>query len=894
MHRGGLVPPKSFVRFERTELERSIPDRFERQVTQHPSHTAVKTKGHAWTYAQLNDVANRIARAILERCGEASEPVALLMEQDAPLVAAILGALKANKIYVALDPANPRARIHGMLEDSQAALVVTDRVNHSLAMRLAGASRQVLSLDDLSAPGSADDLRLPIGPDALAYIFYTSGSTGQPKGVVDTHRNVLHNILRYTNSLYISADDRLTLVQSCSFSGSVSSLFCALLNGACSHPFDLHVESPDELAAHLRRDQITIYHSVPAIFRSFLREDRSFPSVRVVRLEGDQAARVDVELFRKHFGPRCMLVNGLGATETGITRQYFMNPESSLPKDRVPIGYPVEDMEILLLDEASRPVPAGTVGQIAVRSEYLSPGYWRGPELTEAAFSPDPQGGHKRIYRTGDLGRMSADGCLEHLGRNDFRVKVLGNTVEVAEVELVLLSHPAIKEAVVVAREDRCGEQRLVAYLVVAGSPAPGVSALRQHVAANCPPYMVPSAFVFLDAMPLSENKKVDRSALPAPSESRPISESPFVGARDELEQRLTKLWEEVLDIRPIGVRDDFFDLGGDSLRGGQLLALIRRSFGTTLPLATLVEAPTIERLADLLRSPGRIPRASLVPIQPGGSRPPLFCVHGHFGEVLFFRALSLRLGPDQPFFGLQSLPPDRAPVPCSVEDMAADYLHEMRAIQPSGPYYLLGYCFGAMVAFEMAQRLRAHGEEVALVALLEPDFPGRRAVLPFRHRISRIRRRIGVQLSEIRSLKTRAHLSTYLSGKARRLREITRDTVHRVRAGTLRLVWPRYSRDGRSLPRFLHHATSINSLAATLYRPRPYPGHLVLFLGADTPTGTGPDPRLGWGELAGGGVDVEGVPGNLVSMVKEPHVGVLATRLREYLGGGGSAGHHH
>jgi len=884
MHRGKLNPTKTFIRFEKTEIEQSIPNRFEHQVTEHPGRTAVKTRRHALTYAQLNESANRIARKMVERRGEASEPVALLLEQGAPLVASILGALKANKFYVPLDPAYPHIRIRHMLEDSQAALIATDSSNLSLAKELAGASCQVLSVEELSSQIPTENLRLPIRPDALAYIFYTSGSTGQPKGVVDTHRNVLHNIQRYTNNLSVSADDRLTLLQSCSFSGSVSSLFCALLNGACSFPFDLRVETPDELAAYLLQEEITIYHSVPAIFRSFLREDRMFPNVRVVRLEGDQAARIDVELFRKHFGPECMLVNGLGATETGIIRQYFMSQETPLPKDRVPIGYPIEGMEILLLDEEERQVPAGSAGEIAVRSDYLSPGYWRKPELTQAAFLPDPQGGNKRIYRTGDLGRMCADGCLEHLGRKDFRVKVRGHTVEVAEVEMALLSHPAIKEAVVVAKEDRRGEQRLVAYLVAAGKPAPTVSALRRRVAESLPQHMIPSFFVFLDVLPLTPNNKVDRKALPAPDKSHPSLDTTFVAPRDPLERQMTNLWEEVLEVRPIGVQDNFFDLGGDSLLAAQLFALIEKNLGTRLPLSKLFEAQTVEQLAALLRSHPTAPQASLVAIQAGGSRPPLFAVHGHRGEVLFYRELSVRLGPEQPFFGLQAQGLEGALASCTIEAMAASYLSEIRSVQPTGPYYLVGYCFGGLVAFEMAQLLHTQGEHVALVALFDTYFPGQRAVFPLSHKVARAWLRIATPLAELRSLKTLKQIHNYLRIKASRLRQIVRDTLRKMRVRALRLLWPFDSHRALSRPPLLRDPSEINMHAARLYRPKPYAGQIVLFSSRDTPIGISTDPRLGWREVAAGGAQIETVPGHVGSMLKEPHVKALAERLRQHL----------
>jgi len=884
MSPGNLHPSNPFIRFEKSEIEQSIPQRFEHQVNLHPRRLAVKTRRHAWTYQQLNHSANRVARVIVERRGEASEAVAVLLEQDAPLLASILGVLKANKFYVPLDPLYPPARIRHMLEDSQAALIATDTPNLPLARDLAGATCQVLSVEELAHLGPAEDLSLPVHPLALTYIFYTSGSTGQPKGVVDTHRNVLHNIRRYTNNLHISADDRLTLLQSCSFSGSVSSLFCALLNGACSLPFDLHVESPDRLAEYLVQEKITIYHSVPAIFRSFLTSDRMFPNVRVVRLEGDQAARVDVELFRNHFGPECLLVNGLGATETGIIRQFFITQQTPLPEGRVPIGYPIEDMEILLLDEDAQPVPTGAVGEIAVRSAYLSPGYWRKPELTQAAFLADSQDGSNRIYRTGDLGRFRDDGCLEHLGRKDFRVKVRGHTVEVGEVEMALLSHPAIKEAVVVAGEDRRGEQRLVAYLVPAGKPAPTVSALRRHVAESLPQHMIPSFFVFLDVLPLTPNNKVDRKALPTPDKSHPSLDATFVAPRDPMERQMTNLWEEVLEVRPIGVQDNFFDLGGDSLLAAQLFARIEKNLGTRLPLSRLFEAQTVEQLANLLRSPAGVPQASLVAIQAGGSRPPLFAVHGHSGEVLFYRELSVRLGPKQPFFGLQAQGLKGALASCTIEAMAASYLSEIRSVQPTGPYYLVGYCFGGLVAFEMAQLLHAQGEHVALVALFDTYFPGLRAVFPLSHKVARAWLRIVTPLEELRSLKTSKQIHNYVRIKASRLRQIVRDTLRKMRGRALRLLWPFDSHRALSRPPLLRDPSEINTHAARLYRPKPYDGQIVLFSSRDTPIGISIDPRLGWREVAAGGAQIETVPGHVGSMLKEPHVKALAERLRQHL----------
>jgi len=356
------------------------------------------------------------------------------------------------------------------------------------------------------------------------------------------------------------------------------------------------------------------------------------------------------------------------------------------------------------------------------------------------------------------------------------------------------------------------------------------------------------------------------------------------VGARDELERLLTKLWEEVLEVRPIGVQDDFFDLGGDSLLAAQLFALIEKNLGTRLPLSRLFEAQTVEQLAALLRSHPTAPQASLVAIQAGGSRPPLFAVHGHSGEVLFYRELSVRLGPEQPFFGLQAQGLEVALASCTIEAMAASYLSEIRSVQPTGPYYLLGYCFGGLVAFEMAQLLHAQGEHVALVALFDTYFPGQRAVFPLSHKVARAWLRIGTPLAELRLLKTSKQIHNYLRIKASRLRQIVRDTLRKMRVRALRLLWPFDSHRALSRPPLLRDPSKINTHAARLYRPKPYAGQIVLFSSRDTPIGISTDPRLGWREVAAGGAQIETVPGHVGSMLKEPHVKALAERLREHL----------
>ena len=345
--------------FLRSDIEQSIPDRFETQVHKHSTELAIGTRTKPLTYEELNSFANRIAHAILSSDVPSDDPVALLFEQDSPQIGAILGVLKSGRIYVPLDIGYPESELESILADSRASLILTDAANHSQAVRLANGYRETIEVENEVHKFSENNPSLNIPPDTLAYIYYTSGSTGQPKGVVDDHRNILHNVMRYTNSLQITSEDRLTLLQSSGFSGAVSNIFCSLLNGAALFPIDLRRVGIEGLAQSINSERITIYHSVPTIFQRLLNQGHDFKSLRIIRLEGDRATQKDLTLYQKHFGDDCLLVNGLGATETGITRQYFANNQTRLAGMQFPIGYATEDMQTLLLDENGEEVAQG-------------------------------------------------------------------------------------------------------------------------------------------------------------------------------------------------------------------------------------------------------------------------------------------------------------------------------------------------------------------------------------------------------------------------------------------------------------------------------------------------------------------------------------------------------
>lgn len=593
-------PTGRFIEFEKDEVEQSIPDRFEKMVRRHPQRIAVKTKNHTLTYRELNKSANRLAHAILARCGTGQQPVALLLENDAPIIAIILAILKAGKICVVLDPSLPRLRLPYMLEDSQASLLLSDRKNLSLASELTDDPGGLMNIDELDAGLSIENPRVSILADDFTYIVYTSGSTGQPKGVIQNHRNGLHEAMLYANGLHICADDRLALLYSCSASQGLKITFGALLNGAALCPFDLQREGVGKLADWLIEQEITIYFSIPVVFREFsstLTGREKFPKLRVIQLGSDSVALKEVEEYKRNLSANSTLVIRLGSTETGTLRRCYFDRETPLPEKLVPVGYPVEDMEVTVLDDEGNKVGSNFPGEIAVQSRYLSPGYWRRPDLTRAKFLPDPNGGDKRFYLTGDLGRMLPNGCLYHLGRKDFQVKVRGYLIDVAEIEMALADLASIKEAAVVTREIG-GSRALVAYLVPVNIPAPSAATLRRALSEKLPEHMVPSAFVILDALLLTPNGKLDRKALPDPGRSRPGLDNPFVPARNPVEKELTRIWAEVLGIDQVGIYDNFFDLGGHSLAAARVVSQVIKQFQSELPLRSLFQSPTVAAMA--------------------------------------------------------------------------------------------------------------------------------------------------------------------------------------------------------------------------------------------------------------------------------------------------------
>ena len=595
-------PSGAFVEFANEEVEQSIPERFEKIVAQYPGRTAIKTKDKSLTYAELNEAANRTAHAILDKHGEGNQPVAILIEHGAEVLVAILGALKAGKIYVPLDPTYPLERLRFMLRDAGANLIVTDHEHRVLSFEVGGHECQVMNAEEIKGDVTPGCDRARVTPDALAYILYTSGSTGQPKGVVDNHRNVLHGTLRFTNGIHLSVEDRLSFTHSCSSSASVRRIFPALLNGASLFPFDVREGRIDGLFNFIGREEIT-WASLGRI-RDLVRNldgNQRLDSLRLISFGGEVVHKTEVEIWKKLFPAHCVIGIWLSATETGNITQLLIDQQSRISVDILPVGYPTEGMQVMLLDDAGQPLPDGEVGEIAVRSRYLSPGYWQRPDLTKVKFLADSHGRAERIYLTGDLGRRAPDGCLFYLGRKDDQVKIRGYRVEVAETEAALLKVSGVKKAVVTARERGLDNQVLVAYLMTERRPAPTVTELRRSLAKTLPEHMIPSVFVMQDHLPLTPTGKVERRSLPDPGKERPELDGAYVPPTTPIEKTLAQIWSDVLSLDRVGIYDSFFDLGGHSLIATRVVSKVIERFQLELPLQSLFATPTIAEMAAMI-----------------------------------------------------------------------------------------------------------------------------------------------------------------------------------------------------------------------------------------------------------------------------------------------------
>ncbi|MGE5218488.1 MAG: AMP-binding protein [Chloroflexota bacterium] len=588
--------------FMETDVEATLSRRFEQIVQSYPDRIAIKTRDRTLTYEALNGAANRIGRAILEQIGPGSEPIALLFGNGIDLITAVIGALKAGKFFVAIDPTFPPSRITYMLGNTETRLLVTNNENGDFARTLVGYNGGYLDIDKIAAQISDDNLNLAVTSNDIATIVYTSGSTAEPKGVVKTHAYCLERAKFNIKFLSVQPDDRLSLLHSISFGSGEINLYASLLSGASLLPFNVKTEGAFGLVRWLDAERITIFHCAPSLFRQFvdyIPKDHSFSDLRLIHLSGSPITRSDFNVYRKYFPASTSLAFHMGATEAGCITCAVVDHAFSFPEKGTPAGYTREEKKVLILDDDGRPLKPGEIGEIAVQSRYLAQEYWKNPELTKARFLPAQDGGgNERIYLTGDMGRLRPDGLLIHLGRKDFMVKIRGYRVELGEVERALMEYPETKEAAVTAWEREAGETYLAAYVVSRTGGNLPVDQLAGFLKSKLPDYMIPLAFVFVESLP-TINGKLDRRALPKPESKRPEMSVAYEPPGNDMERSLARIWAEVLSIDTVGIRDNFFSLGGNSLLATKTISRIHEEYQVEIPLRAIFEQPTIANLAS-------------------------------------------------------------------------------------------------------------------------------------------------------------------------------------------------------------------------------------------------------------------------------------------------------
>ena len=841
------------------EYSRDVPlnKLIEDQVKLTPDALALVFESEQLTYSQFNRRANQLAH-YLRRYGVGPDVlVGVCAERSIEMMVALLGTIKAGGAYVPLDPEYPHDRLAAMIEDAKPPIVLTQA---DLLDRLPPCESRAFCLDrdwESLANESTDDPVILVNGRNLAYTIFTSGSTGKPKGVPNMHEAIVNQLLWMKDSYALGLSDRVMQKTPFSFDVSVWEIFWPLTTGAClviARP-NGH-KDPSYLMELIASQKITTIHFVPSMLSIFLEADgaEECRTIRKVFLSGEA---VPFELQQRFFEKMSAELHNLyGPTEAAVHVTYWTCDRRSNALG-VPIGRPVANTQIYVLDRNLLPVPVGVAGELHIGGRQLARGYLNRPDLTAEKFIPDPftNDPQARLYKTGDLARFLRDGNVEYLGRIDHQVKLRGFRIELGEIEAVLADYPAIRQAVVVLREDKPGDKRLVGYLALTLGGELNIESLRRYLASKLPEYMVPSKFVVLEKFPMTTSGKVDRKALPLPQFER--SEAELIPPRDDLEALLASLFQKVLALDVVGVRDDFFELGGHSLKAARLISQISMMTGRKIPLATLFRAATVESLAQYIEHEHEAGTEPVIlQIQRGESdRLPFFAIVPPGEESLGYAMLARHMGHEQTVYKIQGHAPvtggKRPYTKQEMDSLCDEYVAAMRTAQPHGPYCLGGLCDGTHIGEQIVLRLEALGEDVGFFAIFD--------TWVMEHSQNRWLWKIYYYGQRLQELKGLNFTELLVTGK-----EILQDKIQiltgrkSARTDWPQTYWPEHF------------------VAAQFNAP------VILFKRPQQPFYYVKDSQLGWGARTRSGVEIHEVDLNHVEILREPQLRIFGDTLTE------------
>ncbi|MDB9396155.1 non-ribosomal peptide synthetase [Microcystis aeruginosa] len=881
--------------------DKCIHQLFEEQVKRTPDAVAVVCSEQKLTYNELNCRANQLAHYLRKLGVKPEELVGICLERSLDMIVGLLAILKVGGAYVPIDPDYPQERISFMLQDTQVKIILTCE---SLQNSLPNHQAIVICLDKdwpQINQTSQENLNSAVSAANLAYVIYTSGSTGKPKGVEVIHRSV-NRLLFGVNYAHLDATQRFLQMAPIAFDASTFEIWGALLHGARCVIFTEDIPTATSLRNAIDKHGITILWLTAALFNKIIDDNsQALSGIKQLLIGGEALSVAHVHKALETL-PLTQIINGYGPTEsTTFTCCYPIPKQLEATIKSIPIGCPISNTQVYILDNYLQPVPIGVVGELHIAGAGLAKGYLNRPELTQEKFIPNPfekdevipptplnKGGNEpsKLYKTGDLARYLPDGNIEYVGRIDNQVKIRGFRIELGEIESVLSQNQAVQSSCVIVREDNPGEKQLVAYIV----PKLGVKLtsgdLRQFLSDKLPGYMVPGAFVLLEFFPLTANGKIDRRALKAPSNTSDSDR--FIEARNQLELKLVQIWSKVLKIDKISVHDNFFDLGGHSLLAPYLITQIKEQLGKEIAVTTLFQNPTIEQLATIIKTGlDSSNQSCLVPIQPHGSKPPFFCVPGAGGRPFYFYHLGRYLGQDQPFYSFENDLYQQFGEITRIEDIASIYLKAMQDLQPQGPYFLGGHSYGGNVAFEMAQQLVNQGQQVALLAIIDssaPTYKDKQILLDYinwdhARWLAEVSKGIEVYLDK----------TIDISYETLQVLTVEEQLKYALNFFKLANMLPPNA-ETRQLEKIVQ-AYKTSCLCLIDYLPKQiYPGKITIIRAgeelADDPNkdliaGDCEDSSLGWSEFSTEPVEIHFVLGNHVSIMVEPHVQILAEELK-------------